>query len=223
VSDTRPATVTRPDRNAMMAEAHPLFAMHGQQIALRLPSSAVFPEPAAGGSSAPCTGKTDVAHQSLLRSACCCRHGGAGRIGGRRAESRSRQAGQKTVRRKLRGLPSQPARARQGPLSPHALSVSAKTLFQRFELGLGADVLSGIHRQRKARRGEAAGCKRRGAVRLVAAAGPGAGALGPASRDQSRLAHQCATKSPQLRHLFDLCRPSILGVCVAGSADDGGI
>jgi len=39
--------------------------------------------------------------------------------------------------------------ARQGPLSPHALSVSAKTLFQRFELGLGADVLSGIRRQRK--------------------------------------------------------------------------
>jgi hypothetical protein len=41
-------------------------------------------------------------------------------------------------------------------------------------------------------------------------------------RDQSRLAHRCATKSPQFCHLFDLCRPSILGVRVAGSNDDGG-
>ena len=31
----------------MMAEAHPLFATPGQQIALRLPSSALFPEPPA--------------------------------------------------------------------------------------------------------------------------------------------------------------------------------
>ena len=177
---------------------------------------------AEGDLSTPCTGKADVANESALRSACSCRHRRDGRIGGRRAESRPGQTGAKTVCRKLRILPSQPARSCQGPLSPHALSVSAKTLFQRFQFGLGADVLSGIHRQRKARRGEAAGCERRGAVRLVAAPGLGAGALGPALRDQSRLAHRCATKSPQLCHLFDLCRPSILGVCVAGSADDGG-
>jgi hypothetical protein len=173
------------------------------------------------GSSAPSTGKTDVANQSALRSACCCGHGRAGRIGGWRTKSRSGQTCAKTVRRKLRGLPPQPARARQGPLSPHALSVFAKTLFQQFELGLGADILPGIRRQRKARRREAAGCDGRVAVTLVAAAGAGAGALG-ALRDPSRLAHGCATKSPQPCHLFDLCRPSILGVRVAGSNDDGG-
>jgi hypothetical protein len=40
-SDTDLATVPRRDRNAMMAAAHPLFAMPGQQIAL----PAFFPEP----------------------------------------------------------------------------------------------------------------------------------------------------------------------------------
>jgi hypothetical protein len=199
----------------MMAEAYPLFATPGQQIALHLPSSAFFP----GGSSASYTGKTDVANESALRSAWSCADSRAGRIGGRCAKSRSGQTGAKTVRRKLLILPSQPARARQGPLSSHALSVSAKTLFQRFELGLGADVLSGVRRQRKARRGEAAG--RRVSVTLVAAAGAGSGALG-GLHDPSRLAHGCATKSPQPGHLFDLCRPSILGVSVAGSNDDGG-
>ena len=166
------------DWSAMMAEAHPFFATPGQQIAFRLPSSAFFPEPPQAAHPPPCTGKTDVANESALRSACCCGHGRAGRIGGCRAKSRSGQTGAKTVCRKLCVLPSQPARARQGPLSPHALSVSAKTLFQRLELGLGADVLSGIHRQRKARRGEACGQDRRGAITLVAAAGAGAGALG---------------------------------------------
>lgn len=204
-----------------MAEAHPFFATPGQQIAFRLPSSAFLPRATAGSSSAPCTGKTDVANQSALRSACRCGYGRAGRIGRRRAESRSRQAGAKAVCRKLRILSSQPAWARQGPLSPHALSFSAKTLFQRFEFGLGADLLSGIHRQRKARRGEATGQDRRVAVWLVASAGGGAGAIG-GPRDQPRLAHGYAAKSPQPGHLFDLCRPSILGVCVAGSNDDGG-
>ena len=56
----------------MMAEVHPLFATPGQQIALRLPSSAFFPS-CRGGSSAPCTGKTDVANESALRSARSCR------------------------------------------------------------------------------------------------------------------------------------------------------
>ena len=205
----------------MMAEAHPLFATPGQQIALRLPSSAFFPEPPRAAHPLRVTGKTDVANESALRSACSCRDRRDGRIGGRRAESRSGQTGAKTVCRKLRVLPSQPARARQGPLSPHALSVSAKTLFQRFQFGLGADVLSGIHRQRKARRGEAAGCKTGASRSVVASAGAGAGAIG-AQRDQSRLAHRYAAKSPQGRHLFDLCRPSILGVRVAGSNDDGG-
>jgi hypothetical protein len=114
-----------------------------------------------------------------------------------------------------------PAGARQGPLSAHALSVPAKALCQRFEFGLGADVLSGIHRQRKTRRGEVCGQDRRVAVTPVAAAGAGAGAIG-ALRDQPRLAHGCAAKSPQPGHLFDLCRPSIVGVRVAGSNDDGG-
>ena len=200
----------------MMAEAHPLFATPGQQIAFRLPSSRA----ATGGLSAPCTGKTDVANESALRSACPCRDRGDGRIGGPRAESRSGQAGAKTVCRKLRVLPSQPARARQGPLPPHALSVSAKTLFQRLQLGLGADVLSGIHRQRKARRGEEATSCEHGAV-IIAPAGAGAGTIG-GPRDRPRLAHGYATKSPQPGHLFDLCRPSILGVRVAGSNDDGG-
>ena len=143
-----------------------------------LPSSAFFPEPPRVAHPPPSIGKTDVANQSALRSACCCGDGCAGRIGGCRAKSRSGQTGAQTVCRKLCVLPSQPARARQGPLSPHALSVSAKTLFQRLELGLGADVLSGIHRQRKARRGEACGQDRRGAITPVAAAGAGAGALG---------------------------------------------
>jgi len=179
----------------------------------------LLPRAAEGGSSALCTGKTDVANESALRSACSCHDRRDGRIGGRRAESRSGQTGAKTVRRKLRVLSSQSARALQGPLSPHALSISAKTLFQRFQLGLGADVLSGIHRQRKARRGEAAGCKHRAVI--VASAGGGADAIG-AQRARSRLAHGYAAKSPQGRHLFDLCRPSILGVRVAGSNDDGG-
>ena len=202
-----------------MAEVHPLFATPGQQIALRLPSSAFFPEPPRAAHPLPRTGKTDVANESALRSARPCRDRRDGRTGGRRAESRSGQTGAKTVRRKLRVLSSQPARARQGPLSPHALSVSTETLFQQFELGLGADVLSGIDRQRKARRGEAAGCKHRAVI--VASAGAGAGAIG-AQRARSRLAHGYAAKSPQGRHLFDLCRPSILGVRVAGSTDDGG-
>jgi len=199
----------------MMAEAYPLFATPGQQIALHLPSSAFF----ARRLIRLCTGKTDVANESALRSAWSCGDSRAGRISGRCAKSRSGQTGAKTVRRKLLILPSQPARARQGPLSSHALSVSAKTLFQRFQLGLGADVLSGIHRQRKARRGEAAGCKHRAVI--VASAGAGADAIG-AQRARSRLAHGYAAKSPHGRHLFDLCRPSIVGVCVAGSTDDGG-
>jgi hypothetical protein len=188
-------------------------------------SPAIFrllPRAAEGDSSAPVyrkTGKTDVANESALRSARSCRDRRDGRIGGRRAESRPGQTGAKTVCRKLRILPSQPARSCQGPLSPHALSVSAKTLFQRFQFGLGADVLSGIDRQRKARRGEAAGGKHRAVI--VASAGAGAGAIG-AQRARSRLAHRYAAKSPQGRHLFDLCRPSILGVRVAGSTDDGG-
>lgn len=186
-------------------------------------SPAIFrllPRAAAGGSSAPFTGKADVPNESALRSARCCGLGHARRIGGCCAESRSGQTGAKTVRRKLRGLPSQPARARQGPLSPHALSVSAKTLFQQLQFGLGADLLSGVHRQRKARRGEAACCKQRAVI--IASAGACAGAIGGCFRDQPRLAHGCATKSPQPCHLFDLCRPSILGVRVAGSNDDGG-
>ena len=203
----------------MMAEAHPLFATPGQQIALRLPSSAFFPEPPRAAHPLPCTGKTDVANESALRSACSCGDSRARWIGGCCAKSRSGQTGAKTVCRKLRILPSQPARSCQGPLSPHALSVSAKTLFQRFQFGLGADVLSGIDRQRKARRGEAAGGKHRAVI--VASAGAGAGAIG-AQRARSRLAHRYAAKSPQGRHLFDLCRPSILGVRVAGSNDDGG-
>src|SRR3954454_12584820 len=133
----------RPDWNAIMAEAHPLFAMPGQQIALHLPSSAFLPK-AAHPLRVP--GKTDVANESALRSACCCGHVRARWIGGRCAKSRSGQTGAKTVCRRLRLLPSQPAWARQGPLSPHALSVSTETLFQQFELGLGADVLSGVHR-----------------------------------------------------------------------------
>jgi hypothetical protein len=161
----------------MMAEAHPFFATPGQQIALRLPSSAFLPELPKGRSSAPCTGKTDVANESALRSACCCRHGRAGRIGGRRTESRSGQTGAKTVCRRLRALPSQPTRARQGPLSPHALSISAKTLFQQFELGMGAGILSGIRRRPKARRSETWRQERRGKVTLVAA-GAGADAIG---------------------------------------------
>ena len=160
----------------MMAEAHPLFATPGQQIALRLPSSAFFPEPPRAAHPLPCTGKTDVANESALRSARSCLDRRDGRIGGRRAESRPGQTGAKTVCRKLRILPSQPARSCQGPLSPHALSVSAKTLFQRFQFGLGADVLSGIDRQWKARRGETAGGKHRAVI--VASAGAGAGAIG---------------------------------------------
>ena len=162
----------------MMAEVHPLFATPGQQIALRLPSSAFLPEPPRATYPLRVPEKLMSpmkARCGLLVLAVDRRDG---RIGGRRAEPRSGQTGAKTVRRKLRVLPSQPARARQGPLSPHALSVSAETLFQRFQLGLGADVLSGIHRQRKARRGEAAGANRRVAVTLVAAAGTGAGAIG---------------------------------------------
>jgi hypothetical protein len=202
-----------------MAEAHPLFATAGQHIALHLPSSASFPEPPQAAHLLRAPEKTDVANESALRSACSCGDNRARRIGSRRAKSRSGQTGAKIVCRKLRILPSQPARAGQGPLSPHTLSVSAETLFQQFELGLGADVLSGVRRQRKARRGEAAG--RRVEVTLVAAAGAGSGALG-GLHDPSRLAHGCATKSPQPGHLFDLCRPSILGVSVAGSNDDGG-
>src|SRR5262245_13905296 len=133
----------------MMAEAHPLFATPGQQIAPGLPSSASFPEPPAHPLHL--LEKTDVATESALRSPCPCRDSRAGRIGGGCAESRSGQTGAKTVRRKLRNLPSQHEGHRQGPLSPHALSVSEKTLFQRFDLGLGAYVLSGIPRQRKAR------------------------------------------------------------------------
>ena len=135
-----------------MAEAHPFFATPGQQIALHLPSSAFFPGRLIRSVNAPEKLMSPI--ESALRSACSCGDSRARRIGGGRAEPRSGQAGAKTVRRKLRGLPSQPARAGQRPLSPHALSVSAKTLFQQFEFGLGADVLSGIHRQRKARRGE---------------------------------------------------------------------
>ena len=188
----------------MMAEAHPLFATPEQQIALRLPSSAFFLEPPRAAHPLPCTGKTDVANESALRSARSCRDRRDGRIGGRRAESRPGQTGAKTVCRKLRILPSQPARSCQGPLSPHALSVSAKTLFQRFQFGLGADVLSGIDRQRKARRGEAAGCDRRGAVTLVAATSAGSGALGGPARSVttcSRLRYEISSARPSFRPL----------------------
>src|SRR6266550_2218700 len=46
-----------------------------------------------------------------------------------------------------------PQRARpcQGPLPPHALPVPATALFGQFELGLGADLLSGVRRQSPAR------------------------------------------------------------------------
>jgi len=40
------ATASRPDSSAIMAEAHPLFATPGQQIALHLPSSAFLPKAA---------------------------------------------------------------------------------------------------------------------------------------------------------------------------------
>ena len=181
----------------MMAEAYPLFATPGQQIALHLPSSAFFP----GGSSASYTGKTDVANESALRSAWSCGDSRAGRIGGRCAESRPGQTGAKTVCRRLRFLPSQRARACQGPLSPYALSVSAKTLFQRLELGLGADVLSGIHRQRKARRGEEAGCEH--GADIIAPAGAGAGAIGPARSVTtcSRLRYEISSGLPSFRPL----------------------
>jgi hypothetical protein len=43
----------------MMAEAHPLFATPEQQIALRLPSSAFFPEPPRAAHPLPCTGKPE--------------------------------------------------------------------------------------------------------------------------------------------------------------------
>lgn len=198
-----------------MAKALPFFATSGQQIALHLPSFPAFPA-APGGASA--SEKVDVAQQSTLRSSRSGGHGRARRIGGPCAESRSGQAGDKTVCRKLRDLPSQPARARQRSLSPHALSLSAETLFQRFKFGLDAGVLSGIGRQRKARRGEI-GCQNSPiAVTPAAAAGAGTGAVA----QQSSLAHFCATKFPQACHLFDLCWPSILRVCVAGSDDDGG-
>ena len=159
-------------------------------------SPAIFRLSSQGGSSAPCTGKTDVANESALRSACCCGDSRARWIGGCCAKSRSGQTGAKTVCRKLRILPSQPAWARQGPLSPHALSVSTETLFQQFELSLGADVLSGIHRQRKACRGQACGQNRRVAVTPVAAAGAGAGAIRPA------VSHDLLTAA--LRNLLSL-------------------
>ena len=60
-----------------------------------------------------------------------------------------------------------------------------------------------------------------GAVAFVAAAGAGAVALGPALPSVttcSLLRYEISSA----RHLFDLCRPSILCVCVAGSDDDGG-
>ena len=171
-------------------------------------SPAIFrllPQAAAGGPSAPCTGKTDVANESALRSACSCGDNRARRIGSRRAKSRSGQTRAKIVCRKLRILPSQPARAGQEPLSPHTLSVSAETLFQQFELGLGADVLSGIRRQRKARRGEAAGCDRRGAVAPVAAAGADPGALGavddPSVTTCSPLRYEISSARPSFRPL----------------------
>jgi len=53
-----------------------------------------------------------------------------------------------------------------------------KNTIQRFQLGLGADVLSGIHRQRKARRGEEAGGEH--GADIIAPAGAGAGEIGPA-------------------------------------------
>ncbi len=114
---------------------------------------------------------------NALRSACSCRHGraGADRWPSRRISIRANR--RQTVCRRLRILPSQRRAARQGPLSPHALSVSAKTLCQQFEFGLGAGVLSGIHRQRKARRSRSLRRNdRRLAIALVAA-GTGAGAI----------------------------------------------
>jgi hypothetical protein len=139
-------------------------------------------------------------------------------IGGPCAEPGSGQAGDETVCRKLRVLPSQPARAEQRALSPHALSLSATTLFQRIELGLGAHQLSGISRQREARCDEIGWQDRGFAVALAATAGAGTGALA----QQSPFARRCATKVPQDCHLFDLCSPSILSVRVAGSNGDGG-
>ena len=181
-----------------MAASLPFFAMPGQQIVRQLPS---FPASSAAAGGAFRTEKVDVAQQTTLRSSYS---GGGGRargIGGRRARPRSGQAGDKTVRRELRVVPSQPARAQQGALSPHALSLSATTLFQWIELGLGDDLLSRIGRQRKTRCGEIHSQDRGFARSLATATGAGSGALGP----HSPLAEPRAAKSPQACHLFDLC------------------
>ena len=197
-----------------MAEAYPLFATPGQQIALYLPSSAFFP----GGSSASCTGKTDVANESALRFACCCGDSRARWIGGCCAKSRSGQTGAKAVFGELRVLPSQSARPRQGPLQAHALSVPAKTLRQRFQFGLGARVLSGIRREREARpiarRGEAAGCHDRPVTVVLPSAGVGAGAVGPRGYATACSRRRCEISSP--RTSFRLLRGYRQELCARG-------
>ena len=62
----------------------------------------------------------------------------------------------KAVCRELRDLPSQRARACQGPLHPHALCVPAAALCEQFRLGLGTGVVSQLRRQREAGKTRAA-------------------------------------------------------------------
>src|SRR5258708_3438329 len=71
---------------------------------------------------------------------------------GLRPEHRSGQTGPATIRRQLRGLSPQRARPRQGPLPPPAVPVPATALRGQFQLGLGADFLSGIPRHAAATR-----------------------------------------------------------------------
>jgi hypothetical protein len=85
----------------------------------------------------------------------------ADRRWGARSESRSGQTGAQAVCGRLRDMSSQRTRSCQGPLQTYAVLFPAKALRDQFELGLGADLLSGVRRQSTARpiasrRGEAA-------------------------------------------------------------------
>src|ERR1700730_610343 len=103
---------------------------------------------------------TDVAAEIVAQSTRPQRDFGADRRRGPRPESRSGQTGRHAVCGWLRDLSSQRTRSCQGPLQSYALPVPATALREQFELGLGADLLSGVRRKCTARpvasrRGEA--------------------------------------------------------------------
>ena len=108
--------------------------------------------------------------------------GCADRWSGPRPEYRSGQIGRQAVCRRLRDLSSQPTRSCQGPLQTDALFVLAKALREQFDFGLGAQLLSGVRRWRKARqiairRGEAVVSRGSQVTVLNASTRVGAGTL----------------------------------------------